>query len=64
MKTDTPQKKRGRPSGYRAENPMDKPLPKVMATRGQLAAYKAAAEREGVTFSAWVRDTLDKEAQK
>lgn len=52
-------KKRGRPVGYRAENPMDKALPKVMVTKDQLKAYKAASEREGKTFSAWVRSVLD-----
>lgn len=53
-------KKRGRPAGYKVENPQNKTIPKVRVTETQLTAYKAASERSGKTFSAWVRDVLDK----
>lgn len=53
-------KKRGRPQGYKVDNPMDKAMPKVMLTSEQLEAYKTASEGEGKTFSAWVRGALDK----
>jgi len=53
--------KRGRPTGYRAENPHTKRLA-VNVTEAQLDAYKAASKRSGETFSAWVRNALDKES--
>jgi len=57
--TDTTKKKRGRPVGYRSKNPANQTLP-VKVTEDQLETYKSAAERSGKTFSAWVRDVLDK----
>lgn len=52
-------KKRGRPLGSTVENTANKQLPRVRVTEDQLKAYKAASEREGKTFSAWVRGKLD-----
>ncbi len=60
---DKQTRKVGRPVGYRAENPSNKMLP-VKVTEDQLTTYKAAAEKRGSSFSAWVRDTLDKAAKK
>jgi len=57
--TEDKKRKRGRPKGYRVENPHDKTLPKVRVTGDQLKAYKKASVRENQTFSAWVRDVLD-----
>ena len=61
MKTALPKRKRGRPEGYRVEEPRNKSL-NTKVTEKQLKAYKAAAEAKGVTFSAWVRGALDREA--
>ena len=55
-------KKRGRPKGSISENTANKTLPRVRVTEDHLKAYKAAAERSGLTFSAWVRKNLDKAA--
>jgi len=52
-------KKRGRPKGSVSENPMVR-MPDMKVKKEQLRAYKEAAEREGLNFSAWVRDKLDK----
>ncbi len=52
-------KKRGRPIGYKAVDPKNISLP-VKVSETELNAYKAASEREEMTFSAWVRDKLDK----
>jgi len=49
-------KKRGRP---KSDNPMVR-MPDMLVKDEQLKAYKAASNREGKTFSAWVRDALDK----
>jgi len=57
--TDTAKRKRGRPKGYKAENPHSERLA-VNVTSNQMDSYKAASEREGKTFSAWVREWLDK----
>ncbi len=54
--------KRGRPKGYRVDEPANKTLAGVRLTKTQLEAYKAAAKRSGKTFSSWVRDLLDKGA--
>lgn len=61
MNDDNKKKKIGRPVGYRTKNPANKMLP-VKVTEDQLKAYKEASEREKITFSAWVRDKLDKAA--
>jgi len=57
-------KKRGRPVGAKAENPASEKLPMVRVTPEQLKAYRQASEHSQQSFSAWVRNTLDKEAQK
>jgi len=61
--TEEKKRARGRPKGYKAENPQDKTLPKVRVTNDQLENYKASSEREGMTFSAWVRNVLDAASQ-
>jgi len=53
-------KKRGRPVGTKSNNPRSTQLPVVRVTPNELSAYKAASEHENKTFSAWVRDKLDK----
>ena len=35
-------------------------MPDMKVKKEQLEAYKAASEREEMTFSAWVRSNLDK----
>ena len=52
-------KKRGRPKGSVSNNPMVR-MPDMKVKKEQLEAYKAASEREEMTFSAWVRSNLDK----
>ena len=52
-------KKRGRPVGYRVDEPRNKSL-NTKVTETQLTNYKTASEQSGKTFSAWVRDSLDK----
>ena len=47
----------GRP---KSDNPATEKLPMIRVTGDQLKAYKAASERQGLTFSAWVRESLDK----
>ncbi len=59
MPENNNKKKMGRPIGYRAENPKNQPMPKVMLTESQLNAYKAASKASGKTFSEWVRNCLD-----
>ncbi len=49
-------KKRGRP---RADNPMVR-MPEMMVKPEQLSAYKEAAKKSKLSFSAWVREWLDK----
>jgi len=49
-------KQMGRP---KSENPATEKLPMVRVTPEQLNAYKEAAEKSNITFSAWVRDALD-----
>lgn len=51
-------KKMGRPVGTFSSNPANKML-SVKVTQTQLDTYKVASERDGKTFSAWVRDVLD-----
>jgi len=58
--SDEIKKKRGRPKGSKSEHTADKQLPRIRVTEKQLTSYKQASEREKVTFSAWVRDKLDK----
>lgn len=55
-------KKRGRPEGYRANNPASQKLP-VRVTEDQLLKYRTTAEEKGTTLSDWVRTTLDKAAK-
>jgi len=52
-------KKRGRPVGSKSSNNATKLLPSVRVTQVQLDKYQEASKREGVSFSAWVRDKLD-----
>jgi len=56
-------KKRGRPLGSTSENNADAQMPRIRVMKEQLEAYKAASKRSGQTFSAWVRETLDREAE-
>ena len=56
MKKIAKKKRRGRP---RSANPMVR-MPEMMVRPEQLDAYRAASERAGKTFSAWVRDVLDR----
>lgn len=53
-------KGRGRPKGSTTNKTADAVLPMVRVTTDKLEAYKAAAEHSGLTFSAWVREWLDK----
>ncbi len=50
--------KMGRPP---SENPMTGKI-LVMVTPDKLTEYKAAAKASGMTFSAWVRGSLDRTA--
>lgn len=50
-------RKPGRPT---IANPASVTIPRVRVTPDQLESYKAAAEKSGKTFSAWVRGTLDR----
>lgn len=56
MKKET-QKRLGRPPKH---NPASVVIPPVRVTPDKLEAYKKAAEKEGLSFSAWVRGKLDK----
>lgn len=55
-------KKRGRPLGSKSDMTSNKSLSNVRITQEQLNTYKQASQKAGKTFSAWVRDALDKEA--
>ena len=57
MSEPASQKKMGRPP---TENPASEKLPMVRVTPAQLSRYKAAAAQVGQSFSAWVRNALDK----
>ncbi len=57
---DIKTKCRGRPKFENPRDKRDKRLPVVQVSETELNAYKAASERAGITFSAWVRDKLDK----
>lgn len=59
---DSKPKKRGRPKGYRAENPASERLT-VRVTDEQLDDYRAAADTSGTSLSDWVRSTLDRAAR-
>lgn len=52
-------RKRGRPEGYRAENPLNERLA-VNITSEQLKRYKQIANKEKKSLSKWVRDCLDR----
>lgn len=52
-------KKMGRPVGSTKANPMSAKI-LVQVTPEKLAAYKEAAKLAELSFSAWVRSTLDK----
>lgn len=58
-----PKKRRGRPTGYRVENPASQRLP-VRFTQDQLDDYRLAADKSGVSLSEWARSMLDKAARK
>ena len=47
----------GRP---KSDNPATEKLPMIRVTGDQLKAYKTASKLSGMTFSAWVRENLDK----
>lgn len=57
-------KPRGRPKGSSSENPATKTLAGVRVTADKLNNYKQAASKSGVSFSAWVRNALDKACKK
>ncbi|MEE8059445.1 MAG: hypothetical protein V3T17_16655 [Pseudomonadales bacterium] len=57
-------KKRGRPAGYRSDNPSSERLPTVRVTPEQLESYKNTAKSLNKTFSGWVKDTLDNGASQ
>ncbi len=57
-------KLRGRPKGSTIDNPADHRLPHIRVTKEQLEAYKAKASNQSKTLSAWVKDTLDKAANR
>ena len=50
-------KRAGRPP---IDNPASTTLPRVRVTPDKLAAYKKAAEQSNQSFSAWIRNLLDK----
>lgn len=56
----TEKRPRGRPS---VENPASETLPRVRVTPDQLERYHKAAKKKDVTFSRWIKDTLDKAAK-
>lgn len=56
-----PKKPRGRPP---ADIKASARLPVVQVTPEKLEIYKSACNRSGKTFSAWVRDALDKTAKE
>ena len=62
--TRSKKKQRGRPLGYRAENPADKTLPKVRVTDDQLSSYREASEQQDMTLSSWIRGVLDKAVKR
>lgn len=55
--TERKSKKRGRPAGYKVDDPKNISLP-VKVSETELETYKAASKREKKTFSAWVREVL------
>jgi hypothetical protein len=57
-------KKRGRPKGSVSCNPANKTLSNVRITETQFSDYKKAASTSGESFSAWVRDALDRAAKR
>ena len=60
---DTESKRpRGRPKGYRAENPASERLI-VRITQEQMEGYRSAADNSGASLSEWVRAALDKAAR-
>ena len=62
---NAPRKKKvGRPIGYRKANPASEALPRVRVTPEQLNDYKKCAEKAGQSLSQWIRDCLDKGANK
>jgi predicted HicB family RNase H-like nuclease len=59
--TEEELKRMGRPP---VENPATERLPMVRVTPEKLKAYKEAAEKEEISFSAWVRKSLDSAIKK
>jgi predicted DNA binding CopG/RHH family protein len=53
-------KKPGRP---KLENGHKARLPSVRITQEQLANYRAAASKKGLTFADWIRQELDKSSR-
>ena len=60
MTKDKNIKTRGRPKLTDTSLKRDKRLPVVQVSENELEAYKTASKLSGMTFSAWVRDALDK----
>lgn len=58
MKTET-NRGRGRPAGSIGKNNVDQNLPRIRVTEEQLKRYKGAADKAGVSLSAWIRKSLD-----
>lgn len=58
--TNKQTRKRGRPKMDKQQDKRNKRLPVVQVNEAELNAYRAVSKREGVTFSAWVRNALNK----
>lgn len=59
---DSAKRERGRPVGSVAEQTREKPI-QIKAYPEEKEAYQAAAKREGLTMSAWIRQQLNKAAR-
>jgi predicted HicB family RNase H-like nuclease len=56
-------KKPGRPKGSKAQKTREEPV-QIRVLPEEKTAYKAAAERTGLSMSAWMRMTLNREAER
>lgn len=57
-------KRRGRPVGSKIEKPASATLPRVRITPEKLNEYKEASVNNGLTFSDWIRQALDREVKR
>lgn len=55
-------RKRGRPKGSVAEKTRDIPI-QIKVFEEERDAYKAAAKRDGLVMSAWIRQQLNRAAR-